>query len=138
MIRDAVRGDIERIVDMGERMAAKAVLAVGYDRASVAVTLSQLIENPDGILLVSDSGMIGGLCYPHPFNHAVKIGQEFFWYSEGKDGPELLAAAETKARQLGASHWTMLAQETMRPEAVGRYYSRHGYAPLERSYIKEL
>ena len=123
---------------MGERMAAKAALAVGYDRASVAVTLSQLIDSPDGILLVSDSGMIGGLCYPHPFNHAVKIGQEFFWYSEGKDGPELLAAAEAKARQLGASHWTMLAQETMRPEAVGRYYSRQGYAPLERSYIKGL
>jgi len=47
-------------------------------------------------------------------------------------------AAEAKARELGAAHWTMLAQETMRPEVVGRYYGRQGYQPLERSYIKEL
>ncbi len=138
MIRDAAQGDIARIVSMGERMAARAQLAVGYDPASVALTLSHLIESPDGILLVSDAGMIGGMVYPHPFNHAVKVGQEFFWYSEGKCGPALLAAAEAKAGELGASHWTMLAQETMRPEAVGKYYSRHGYQPLERSYIKEL
>lgn len=138
MIRDAAQGDIARIVIMGERMAQRAQLPVAYDRESVAATLSHLIESPDGILLVSDSGMIGGMCYPHPFNHGVKIGQEFFWYSESGDGPELLAAAEAKARELGASHWTMLAQETMRPEAVGRYYRRQGYAPLERSYIKEL
>ncbi len=138
MIRDAAQGDIARIVEMGERMAAKAQLAVGYDPESVALTLSHLIDSPDGILLVSDAGMIGGMVYPHPFNHGAKIGQEFFWYSESQDGPELLAAAEAKARALGASHWTMLAQETMRPEAVGKYYQRHGYAPLERSYIKEL
>jgi hypothetical protein len=123
---------------MGERMAARAQLAVGYDPESVALTLSHLIDSPDGILLVSDAGMIGGMVYPHPFNHAAKIGQEFFWYSESNCGPDLLAAAETRAKALGALHWTMLAQETMRPNAVGRYYSRHGYSPLERSYIKEL
>jgi len=138
MIRDAVSGDIERIVSMGERMAALAQLAVGYDPDSVALTLSHLIDSPDGILLVSDAGMIGGMVYPHPFNHGVRIGQEFFWYSEGRCGRDLLAAAEAKAKELGASHWTMLAQETMRPEAVGRYYGRQGYQPLERSYIKGL
>ena len=138
MIRKAASGDVAHIVAMGERMAAKAQLATGYDPASVAATLSHLIESEDGILFVSDTGMIGGMLYPHPFNHAIKIGQEFFWYSEGNDGPDLLAAAEAEAKALGASHWTMLAQETMRPETVGRYYRRQGYLPLERSYIKEL
>lgn len=119
-------------------MADKAKLATGYDPDSVRSTLEHLIDNPDGILIVSETGMIGGMCYPHPFNHKAKIGQEFFWYSEGNDGPDLLKAAEARARECGASHWTMLAQETMRPEVVGRYYGRQGYKPLERSYIKEV
>lgn len=138
MIRDAWHSDIEHIIRLGARMAEKAKLATGYDPDSVRATLEHLIDNPDGILLVSVTGMIGGMCYPHPFNHKAKIGQEFFWYSEGNDGPELLAMAEERARECGASHWTMLAQETMRPEVVGRYYGRQGYRPLERSYIKEL
>lgn len=137
-MRDATHGDIEHIVTLGARMAEKAKLATGYDPDSVRATLAHLIDNDDGILIVSETGMIGGMCYPHPFNHAAKIGQEFFWYSEGNDGPDLLCMAEQRARECGASHWTMLAQETMRPKVVGRYYERQGYSPLERSYIKEL
>ena len=135
---DATHGDIEHIVTLGARMADKAKLATGYDPDSVRATLAHLIDNPDGILIVSPTGMIGGMCYPHPFNHKAKIGQEFFWYSEGNDGPDLLEMAEARAKECGASHWTMLAQETMRPKVVGRYYERQGYSPLERSYIKEL
>ena len=140
MIRDAGIDDIPAIVEMGARMAVKAKLDahVGYDKDSVANTLEFLINSPDGILICDDDGMIGGLCYPHLFNHTVKIGQELFWYSEAKCGLALLAAAEAKARELGASHWVMALQESMRPEAVGRYYSRRGYSPLERSYIKGL
>lgn len=137
-MRDATADDIERIIWLGARMADKAKLATGYDPDSVRATLAHLIDNPDGILIVSETGMIGGMCYPHPFNHKAKIGQEFFWYSEGNDGPDLLKAAEQRAKECGASHWTMLAQETMRPETVGRYYGRQGYKPLERSYIKEV
>ena len=115
MIRDAVLDDIPRIVDLGERMAARAGLDghVGYDRESVAATLAQLVESPDGILICDDDGMIGGLCYPHPFNISVKTGQELFWYSEGKTGLELLSACEAKAKTLGAQFWTMLCEETM-------------------------
>jgi hypothetical protein len=138
MIRDADVNDIWRIADMGERMAARAKLAVGFDRTSVTATLRQLIESTDGILLVSDQGMIGGLCYPHPFNHAVKIGQEFFWYSEEGLGLDLLDACEAKGKELGVQFWTMLCMETMRPKAVGKLLERRGYVATEHSYIKEL
>lgn len=136
MIRNAGLDDIPRIVDLGERMAAKA--KISFERKSVEFTLAQLIENPDGILLVSEAGMFGGICYPQPFNHALKTGQELFWYSEGGDGPELLRAAEEKARSLGVSKWGMFAQETMRPKVVGRYYQKQGYAPDAYGYVKEL
>jgi N-acetylglutamate synthase-like GNAT family acetyltransferase len=138
MIREATVDDIPSIVDMGERMAARAALAVGYDPVSVAATLSQLIESPEGILLVSKSGMIGGLCYPHPFNHAVKVGQEFFWYSEEGVGLDLLDVCEAQAKDLGAKFWTMFCMATMRPRAVGRLLEWRGYVANEHSYIKEL
>ena len=140
MIRDAGLDDIPRIVDLGERMAARAGLDghVGYDRDSVASTLAHLIESPDGILICDDDGMIGGLCYPHPFNISVKNGQELFWYSEGKTGLTLLDACEAKAKAIGAKFWTMLCEETMRPKVVGNLFLRRGYRLLEHSYIKEL
>lgn len=140
MIRNAGLDDIPRIVDLGERMAARAGLEghVGYDRQSVAATLEHLIDSPDGILICDDNGMIGGLCYPHPFNISVKTGQELFWYSEGDSGLALLDACEAKAKAIGAKFWTMISQETMRPKAVGKLYERRGYRPLEHSYIKEL
>lgn len=138
MIRDAAQGDIARIVIMGERMAQRAKLPVAYDRDSVAATLSHLIESPDGILLVSDNGMIGGMCYPHPFNHAVKVGQEFFWFSQDGMGLDLLDVCEARCREMSVHFWTMFCMETMRPRAVGRMLEQRGYVATEHSYIKEL
>ncbi len=135
-MRDAVASDIPHIVELGERMAARA--DISFDRDSVAITLQQLIDSPDGILLVSETGMFGGICYPQPFNHAIKTGQELFWYSEGGDGPDLLAAAEERARLLGVTKWGMFAQATMRPKVVGRYYERRGYRPDAYGYVKDL
>ena len=121
-------------------MAARAGLQahVGYDRGSVAQTLAQLIDSPDGILICSDTGMIGGICHPHPFNLGLKVGQELFWYSEGDDGLALLEACEARARALGAKFWTMICEETLRPKAVGRYYERRGYRPDAYGYVKDL
>lgn len=140
MIREADYSDIPHIVELGKRMAARARLEahVGYDGDSVAQTLAHLIDNPDGILLVSEKGIIGGICHPHPFNLAIKSGQELFWYSEGDDGLQLLEACEAKARALGCHFWTMICEETMRPQAVGALYRRRGYRLLEHSYMKEL
>lgn len=139
MIRNAGLDDIPAIVEMGAKMAAKAKLDahIGYDRKSVAQTLEFLINNPDGILICDDDGMIGGLCHPHPFNLKVKVGQELFYYSEG-NGKALLDECEAQARKLGVKFWTMICEETMRPKAVGRLYEKRGYVPLEHSYIKEL
>lgn len=139
MIREATVDDIPHIVAMGAKMAAQAKLDehVGYDPESVANTLEFLIKNPDGILICDDDGMIGGLAHPHPFNLSVKVGQELFWYSES-NGAALLEAAEAKAKTIGVKFWTMICEESMRPQAVGRLYKRRGYRLLEHSYIKEL
>jgi len=138
MVREATPADIPAMLAMGERFAAKAKMPFAFCRESVSQTLLHLIESPDGLVFITDDAAAGGLCHAHPFNHSVKVGQELFWWSEGRGGMALITELEEAAAALGCSHWSMIALDTLHPEAVGRIYARRGYTPLERSFVKEL
>ncbi|RYG90110.1 MAG: hypothetical protein EON59_00590 [Alphaproteobacteria bacterium] len=142
MIRPATLDDLPALLAMGERFATAANLAshVGYDADSMALTFRHMIESPDALLLITDAldGAVGGLIYPHPFNHSQRVGQELFWWSEGREGLSLFEAVEAEARRLGAVFWTMITLDAIKPEATGRLYERRGYRRLETSYIKGL
>ncbi len=140
MIREATADDIPAIMEMGKRFAddAGVTAQVGWDDESVTATLHHLIDSDDGILLVGDNGMIGGLIYPHPYNRAVRVFQEFFWRSEGREGLRLYKAAINQAKAMGASLGVMIATDEMEPEATGRLYERLGYQPAERHYMRKL
>lgn len=141
MIRDADDSDIPALLRIGVKFAAAAGLkdTVGFNEASLATTLQMLIDNPLGILLITEdlTGAAGGLVHPSIFNHAHMTGQELFWWAEGQ-GMALLDAMEQRARELGAQTWSMITLEAIRPQATGRLYQRRGYQPLEHSYIKRL
>lgn len=126
------------MLDMGERFAVKAALPFPYCRESVAHLLHNLITNPMGLVYVCEDGVTGGLCHAHPFNHDIIVGQELFWWSEGRNGGALMDALENGAAELGCQFWTMIALEHVSPRAIGRLYERRGYAPLEHSYMKVL
>lgn len=137
MIRSATVSDIPRLLAMGERFAAKARLSdhVGYDPASMAETFRLMIENDGFCLFVGESGALGGMVAPHPFNHAQMIADELFWWSEGREGLRLLQAYEDWARGFGAVI-RMTTLEAVEPERVGRLFERRGYQPLERAFVK--
>lgn len=124
---------------MGAKFAALARLDehVGYDAASMAATLRYMIGADDWTVLVSEAGCIGGGREPHPFNHAHWIATEVFWWSEGRDGLQLLAAFEAWAREKCHSV-RMLALEAVAPERVATIYRKAGYTPLERGFLKVL
>lgn len=138
LIREATHADIPAIMAMGRRFADDAGVTreVGWDDESVRNLLVALIDNEDGVLLVCDAGMIGGVVYAHPFNNSCRVFQEMFWRSEGREGLRLLEAAEDAARQRGAERSIMLGMDSL--PRLDRLYSRKGYAPTERSYIKEI
>lgn len=138
MIRAAGHEDIPAMLDMGERFAAKAALPFGFCRDSVGETLRHLIDSPLGLCFVAADGAAGGLCHPHPYNHSVMVGQELFWWSEGRGGAALFDALEQGAKALGCKFWSMITLEAIRPKVIGRLYEARGYAPLEHSYIKGL
>ena len=138
MIRPAELEDIPGLLEMGKAFADEAGVTarVGWDDESVADMLAVLIEEEDGILLVSERGMIGGVVSPHPFNRAVKVFTELFWRAEDGNGLALLAAAEKLAAERGAVRSFMVAMDHM--DRTRKLYSRIGYAPVEAHFMKEI
>jgi N-acetylglutamate synthase-like GNAT family acetyltransferase len=138
MIRAATLDDIPALLDMGRKFADEAGVTarVGWDDKSVSDMLYGLIESEDGIVMVSDKGMIGGYVASHPFNRAVRMFVELFWRAEDGQGLALLNAAEAQAEALGATKSVMVAMGGM--ERTTRLYSRLGYTLCEAQYIKDI
>jgi hypothetical protein len=138
MIRAATFDDIPALLDMGKRFAddAGVTARIGWDDDSVADMLEALIESDDGIVLVSDKGMIGGFVSAHPFNRAVRMFTELFWRAEDGNGLALLAEAERIAADRGATRSAMVAMDGM--DRTRKLYARLGYAPCEAQFMKEL
>ena len=138
MIREATLADIPMVMELGRRFAddAGVTAQVGWDDESVEALLGHLIESDDGLLLVGENSILGGLIYAHPFNRHCRIFQELFWRSEGHEGLKLLARAEAIAQARGASRSMMLDIETM--PGAARIYERRGYTLTERTFSKDL
>lgn len=122
---------------MGEKFAEAARLkdSVGYDPASMAKTFAWMIDNEHSVILLGDTGAIGLNKAPHPFNHAHWFAEELFWWSEGREGLALLAAAEAWANE-HADSLRMITLEAVNPERMGRLYERRGYRAIEHSYVR--
>jgi len=138
MIRAATFNDIPALLEMGRKFADEAGVTarIGWDDDSVQAMLEGLIESPDGIVLVSERGMIGGYVAAHPFNRAARLFVELFWRAEDGRGLALLNAAEAQAQTLGATKSVMVAMDGM--ERTTRLYGRLGYALCEAQFIKDL
>lgn len=122
---------------LGKEFADEAGVTAraGWDDAHVEALLETLIESDDGILLVSDDGMIGGIVYPHPFS-GKRMFVEMFWRARDGNGLALLKAAEEAARERGASQSIMVAMDDMK--RTRRLYGAIGYTPIEVQFMKEL
>jgi GNAT superfamily N-acetyltransferase len=148
MIRPAVREDIPRILEMGERFFETAGWpeVAAWDAESMARTLGFLIERDIGAVFVLDEGgdlvgMAGGMLNPFYFNAGHLTGQELFWWVEPEhrgQGRFLFDALEDWARAAGAQSFTMIALDRIKPEVMGRIYRARGYRAAEHSYIKRF
>lgn len=98
-----------------------------FNEASVAAMLDHLREHH--ILIVSDTGMIGGMVFPLWVTGEI-VAQEMFWWRDAA----LLGKFETRARQMGATaiHMMSLTQR------VADHYLARGYHQLETVFVKEF
>ena len=82
-----------------------------------------------GILILSDTGMIGGFVTPL-WPTGEMVAQELFWWGDAS----LLKQFESRARHMGATaiHMMSLTQR------VADHYLARGYKQLETVFVKEF
>ncbi len=141
MIRLASPDDLPMLMAMGREFALVLSLSdsVGYDEPTMERLFLHLINDPMGILLVTDGGAAGGLVHPSMFNAHHLTGQELFWWTSpdkrGK-GIRLLAALEDEARALGAQSWMVSTMQALNFDGASKLYERRGYRASDRNFIK--
>ncbi len=131
MIRTALAEDIPAVVGMGASFHAQSELPFDYDPDAFADFAQGLITS--GTILLSDTGMIGGVIAPAYCGPSYRMAVEMFWWAE-RDGLALLRAFEAWAASEGANE-VRLSTLAALPRA-GALIQRKGYAPVEISYRK--
>lgn len=138
MIRQARLSDIPRIVEMGAKFHAMSDYTfVEYDPVASAAFLEATIQNPDGIVLCHEQGMIGGALVPLYFNPAKRVAVETFWWADA-NGMALLDHFEWWAEARGAVAVTLSCLGNKRDKALGRVFERRGYSKAETSYMRAI
>ena len=103
------------------------------DEEKLETVFLEMISDPESVIILHDSGTIGGHIMTPYFNNTI-IAQELFWFARS-DGESLLKAFEAWAYIEGAELVSM-AGTGIRPKALSRYYRIKGYEPKETFFVK--
>lgn len=109
--------------------------------------LSSLQNDSVGIWLAEIDGQVVGICgavaYPLYFNPAALVVQELWWWltpaSRGSGaGGQMFKQIEQWAKEKNAAALFMIALEDNRAKKMENLYTRAGFKPMERTFIKEV
>ena len=87
-----------------------------------------------GVILLSETGMIGGLLSPVPFAPDLVVGVELFWWGDG----HLKRDFEAWCRERGAKAVQFSALADDRSAAMDRLFLKDGFRRVETGYLKDL
>lgn len=128
MIRVATAGDLPQLVEYGRAFYERNRPAWPWDAEAFADTMRRLIEDEDGFVAVG-GGFIAGLRQPNPISPGWIIAKEFLWWSEGRNGPRLLAAFRAWASDAHEINYSCPSDA----DRVRAFYGRFSQ-PLEAVY----
>lgn len=132
-MREAVLEDVEFCIGLARKFYDQSPwVDIAFNAETVANLMRGLIENPDGLLLVTDDGMIGATLAPLMFNHSRLIAYEMFWWAEGS-GLTLIKGFEDWAEKHNAIP-LMVRLDDAQSERLDKVYRRRSYTPAERYY----
>lgn len=130
-MREARLNDIPRLLEWGRKFHEASKAPFGFNDEAVALFLADLMER--GAVIMSDTGMIGGVLSPAYCDPEWIMAVEMFWWAE-RDGLALLKAFEDWAAENGASEVRMTSLAALpRADAI---LQRKGYEAMEISYQK--
>ncbi|MFC3169215.1 hypothetical protein [Paracoccus fontiphilus] len=129
--RLAGEADIPRIIDLIERLAAAVGGPQRVCRIKTGETLAGLLQDPRGVVLVTERGFIAG-CITQTVISPDPVAVELGWYAEDRSGLALLRAFEAWADQQGAT----LIKLSCNGGAAQRILERAGYRAAETAMVK--
>jgi GNAT superfamily N-acetyltransferase len=137
----ATKEELDYIIEAAARFYAEA--GIEYPD-NVREYYESLNENPLIFTIVDiDKGFIVGVVAPSFLEPSKLACSELAWYVESEYrgtsvGIKLMKRYEQKAIDSKCDTITMVALDSLNPEAVGEIYKKLGYTTLEHHYRKEL
>lgn len=131
MIRIAAEADIMGVVDLVEDLRAAVDGMMPVSRPWTANVIAGLIQNPQGVVFLSDDGFLAG-CIQQTVVNPSPVAMELGWLARDRSGMALLRAFERWGRGQGA---VMVKMST---GAVGPDLARIGYTMTEKTWVKRV
>ena len=135
MIRKATHDDLSMVIDFGRDFHALSPWReIPFDADSTKDFCARLIDG--GVILLSDTGMIGGLLNPLYLNPSYVIACEMFWWAKS-GGRELMEAFEAWGDEQGVFGFQFSALGDDKADRMDRLFDLAGYRKVETGYFKE-
>ena len=150
IVRNAIAEDFPQYLPLAQAFHAASPVhgVIPFDDKGYADFFLQAIYNPNmGVWLAEDDGWIigiaGALFYPMYFSPSNMVVQELWWWltpeARGKGaGQAMYDMIESWAIAKNATAIFMIALEDNDAEKMASLYTRKGFRPMERTYIKEV
>lgn len=135
MIRKATKDDLDAVVSFGSDFHAYSPWReIAFNRVATKEFCGKLIDG--GVILISETGIIGGLMNPLYFNPSYNVACELFWWATS-GGRDLMKAFEDWAKENNASAFQFSSLGDDKAERMAQLFDRAGYRRVETGYFKE-
>ena len=150
IVRKATETDLPQYVLLANsfHMASPMNNVIAFDADGYSNFYLSSIQNDSvGVWLAEIDNVIVGICgaiaYPMYFNPSAVVVQELWWWltpaSRGSGaGSQMFKQIEQWSKEKNATALFMIALENERSKKMENLYTRAGYKPMERTFIKEV
>lgn len=119
---------------------------VGISDEGIVNFLAGAFDNDDVFTWLAEQdgeviGICGAMIYPLYFNPKHTVVQELWWWLTpkargGAAAKKLFRALEDWTAEKGASALFMIALDSQNGERVSQFYTRSGFEPMERIFVR--
>jgi hypothetical protein len=132
-MRLATTDDISNIIRLIAQLRSAVNGPQEVDPAHTGKTVLRLMQQPTGVVYVTQGGFIAGEVGQTPINPAL-VAFEHGWFARDKSGLRLLIAFEKWAKDMGCTG--IKFSTGTYTDAASRILTRRGYRPAELAWFK--
>lgn len=130
-VRNAVHEDVDRLLEMTIAFNDEYYdVPINPEKAVAHIT--HLIEQPIGVVLMTDHGLISGIMVDDPFRDWTVLAETGWYSTKPVQAIRLLEAFEDRGQVLGVDEIRLCTLQSN--PGVQRLLARRGYSVIETSH----